>query len=144
MGIMMMMVSHASAIIPGAKHVQKWKWGAQALGGLSKGVGFGLAGLYGYYNYGHKYGTGVTAIYAAASLHPVTNLAVSAIEGVKILGDMAYKKQQSKIKSSFAKNTINDKFGTIQAMRQFSGQQIRRDHTAVQRVLGNEAFYLHR
>ena len=124
-------------------------------GGSLKGFGalgrIAVVGVMAYsgYSYGHTYGHGITALYAATAMIPGPIgkgifAAVTILESGKDLGDWMYKRQQDRKRSSFAKNRIDDKFGTINMMRQRSIQNLSRDHSSKQRVLGNEAFYLHR
>jgi hypothetical protein len=144
MGLILQAVIHGTSRLPGARHLAKWKWGAQGFKGLGA-VASGAAGAhYAYYNYGHEYGHGLTAAYAVASVNPLVSIGVILAEGGKALGDMAYQHQRSKRQSSFMKSAVVDKFGTISRMRQYSIQQLSRDHTSKQRVMGNEAYYLHR
>jgi hypothetical protein len=115
----------------------------KGFGALGK-LGAGAVGAYFGYSYGQTYGNGVMAMYAVASMFPVTGTAIAVLETGKDLGDWAYRRQQDKRRSSFAKNRIDDRFGTINMMRQASIQNLSRDHSSRQRVLGNEAFFLHR
>lgn len=144
MGIIASMIVHTAGKLPGAQYLAKWEWGSKAFHGLATTTILGTGTALGYYNYGHTYGNGTAALYGIASTYPITAVPLALIESGKILGDSIYNKQQSKRSVSFAKSRINDRFGTINMMRQYSGQQLRRDHSSARRILGNEAVYLHR
>ena len=130
--------------LPGIKHLPSRPWGEQALNGLVAAASLTAGTAVGYYSYAHRYGTGTAAMYGAISMHPATGIPLVTIETGRRFLDKHYKQQQVKRQSSFVKNQMNDRFGTISMMRQYSGQQMRRDHSSAQRVLGNEAVYLHR
>jgi hypothetical protein len=144
MGLILQAVIHTTSRLPGAKYVAKWKWGHAGFKGLGAAASMAAGGHYAYHNYGHDYGHGITAAYAVASVFPVTSISLILAEGGKNLGDAVYYHQRSKRQSSFTKSAVADKFGTIDRMRQHSIQQLSRDHTSKQRVMGNEAYYLHR
>jgi hypothetical protein len=130
--------------LPGVRHLTKALGIKEGFKGLGVAASIGVGTVFGYYSYGHTYGTGTAALYGIASAYPITGIPLLILQGGKTIGDLTYNLQKNKQRSSFAKNQINDKFGTINAMRQYSGQKLRRDHSSVQRVLGNEAAYLHR
>lgn len=132
-------VRHGASLTGNARHFV-----GSGFGGLKRLATFGIAAGFGYYSYGQTYGTGVAALYGALGMHPLIGTAVAIAESGKALGDWARETQKAKARSSFAKSRINDKFGTINMMRQASIQQLSRDHSSRQRILGNEAFYLHR
>lgn len=144
MSLVLRMAVNGLGKLPGVRHMAKWGWAGKGFKGLTTAASLGVGTAFGYYNYAHDYGTGTAALYGIASAYPITGIPLMALEGGKALGDMAYHLQQAKRRSSFVKNQISDRFGTITAMRQYSGQQMRRDHSSAQRVLGNEAVYLHR
>jgi hypothetical protein len=130
--------------LPGGRHLAKWEWGAQSFKSLITATSLGIGTTLGYYQYAHRYGTGTAAMYGVAAAYPITGIPLTIMETTKHLGNIVYQRQQAKRKSSFVKSQIDDRFGTISMMRQYSGQQMRRDHSSAQRVLGNEAVYLHR
>lgn len=135
-----------SIIRHGASKVENVRFfgqGAKGFSALGK-LGAGAVGAYFGYSYGQTYGNGVMAMYAVASMFPVTGTAIAVLESGKDLGNWMYHRSAERKRSSFAKNRIDDKFGTINMMRQASIQNLSRDHSSRQRVLGNEAFYLHR
>ena len=146
----------AHAVVHGAGHsahaglhnlhnIRGVGWLSKGFSGLISAGTLGMGFAMGYSSYGHDYGMGVAGLYAIASHFPITAIPLGIIEMCVVpFGNMAYERQQYNRKSSFVKSGIDDRFGTINAMRQYSIQQLSRDHTSKQRVLGNEAFYLHR
>lgn len=106
----------------------------------------GLMGVQAFHGYGYssEYGGGSTLLFGIAARSPMLNIAITTLEHSKGLLDKNYHHQHQRTRSSFATKHNVDKFGTILKARQFAAQQMRRDHTSVQRLFNNEAFYLHR
>lgn len=144
MGLISYVLTNTLSKLPGASHLGKWGWAAKGFSGLVAAGTLGASAHHAHYSFGHEYGSGTTAMYAVAGLHPITFIPMLILEGGKLIGDAAYQHQRAKRQSSFTKPPINDRFGTINRMRQYSHRQLTRDHTSKQRVLGNEASMLHR
>lgn len=126
------------------KIIGKLPWLRSGVKGLVGVSSFGLGAGKAYYSYGNQYGSGVAAMYGLASISPYTGIPLFVLDSSRNLLNDMHKSLQQKRVSSFSSGPKSDKFGTIQKMRQFSGQQMRKDHSASARVFGNEAFYLHR
>lgn len=144
MSLLLRAAVHGLSKLPGGRHLAKWGWAKKGFTGLATAGSIAMGTTFGYYSYGHQYGTGTAALYGLASAFPITSIPLTILETGKRAGDALYQSQQAKRRSSFVKNQIDDRFGTISMMRQYSGQQMRRDHSSAQRVLGNEAVMLHR
>jgi hypothetical protein len=144
----MSIIAHAAVFgldrISDHKFVSKMPWLRGGFKGLVGAGSFALGAYKGYYSYGHQYGTGLAAMYGIAAISPHTGIPLLLLDTAKGLANDLYRTQQEKRVSSFSTGKTTDKFGTIQNMRQFSGQQMRKDHSASARVFGNEAFYLHK
>jgi len=135
-------ISHTGSTVGGQlEKYRMFNWLGKGFTGLSHAGYFGITAALSYYSFAHDYGTGFAAAYSVASYYPITGIPLAIMGGLYDQANDMYKTQRAKRTSSFAKAQINDTFGTINKMRQYSHQQLLQDHSSKQRVLGNEAAY---
>lgn len=114
-----------------------------ALGGLMV-AGFGVGVFINHHKFGHKYGEGTGFLAAAVSSTAFSvGLGVLAVEGAYMGANYMYRLQRNRGTSSWSRIKPQNS-ATMHEMRQRSIEALSRAHNTKQRVLGNEALYLHR
>jgi len=115
-------------------------------------AGYSISAATGYYSYGKEYGAGAGLLMgigeAAAIDAAIAGGPLGIAAGITVAGGyFAYKEGRKAYKRNRQLNLgrpMLDNYGTLNAMRMQSAQNLSRDRSGSARVLGNEARRLHR